>query len=55
MRLFAFLLVLTVLHFLKSIFYLQVYPMLICLVVYVALQRRNTGGVKRVRGKKGCF
>lgn len=50
-RLFAFLFSLAVFHFLKSIFYLQVSPVLSCLIIYVVLRSRNTGDVKRL-GKK---
>lgn len=53
-RLFAFLFSLANFHFLKSIFYLQLSPVLLCLIMYVVLRSRNTGDLKR-QGKKGYF
>lgn len=52
MRLFAFLL--ADLYLLKSISYLQVSAVLLCLIIYVVLRSRNTGDVKQV-GKKGVL
>lgn len=54
MTCFAFLFSLADFHFLKSVVYLQVSPMLFCLIMYVVLRRKDAGDMGRL-GKDCAF